>query len=126
MSGDLRVNAAQRKRFHAHTVDQRLPTGGHHDNDMAQSDGDRWAPCYSQRAPPPIRPSLANPYRPSRPHIQDSCPHKPQMFGDEDNALMGGSISSPRHIDRCRQAANARVSQFDIAALANAKYHGGG
>ena len=127
-SSNLRVNTAQRERFHTHTVDQRLPIGGCHDNDMAQSDMDRWAPCYSQRAPPPIRPSLANPYRSSRPHIQDSHPHnhKPQMFGDEDNAIMGGSISSPRHIDRRRQAANARVSQFDIAALANAKYHGGG
>jgi hypothetical protein len=48
------------------------------------------------------------------------------MFGDEDNASLGGSISSPRHIDRCRQAANAWVRQFDIAALANVKYHGGG
>jgi hypothetical protein len=47
------------------------------------------------------------------------------MFGDEDTALLGGSISSPRNIDRRRQAATARVSQFDIAALTNAKYHGG-
>ena len=39
---------------------------------------------------------------------------------------MGGSISSPRNIDRCRQAATAWVSQFDIAVLANTKYHGGG
>ena len=31
----------------------------------------------------------------------------------------------PRHIDCRRHAANARVSQFDIAALADIKYHGG-
>jgi hypothetical protein len=44
----------------------------------------------------------ANPYRPSHPHFQDSRPHfqdsRPQetpMFGDEDTALLGGSISSP-------------------------------
>jgi len=48
------------------------------------------------------------------------------MFGNEDNTLLGWSISSPRHIDRRRQAPNAPVSQFDIAALANVKYHGGG
>jgi hypothetical protein len=47
------------------------------------------------------------------------------MFGNEDAAHLGGSISSPRNIDRRCQAATARVSQFDIAALANAKYHGG-
>jgi hypothetical protein len=33
---------------------------------------------------------------------------------------------SPRNMDCRRQAATARVSQFDIAALTNAKYHGGG
>jgi len=48
------------------------------------------------------------------------------MFDDEDNATLGGSIFFPRHIDRHRQAANARVSHFDIAALVNIKYHGGG
>ena len=47
------------------------------------------------------------------------------MFGNEDNVFLNGSISSPRNIDRHHQAANARVSQFDIAVLANAKYHGG-
>ena len=48
------------------------------------------------------------------------------MFGDKEHASLGGAISSPRHLDRRRQAANARVSQFDIAALADVKYHGGG
>jgi len=48
------------------------------------------------------------------------------MFGNEEHTSLGGAISSPRHLDRRRQAANARVSQFDIAALADVKYHGGG
>ena len=48
------------------------------------------------------------------------------MFGDAEHASLDGAISSPRHLDRRRQAANARVSQFDIAALADVKYHGGG
>jgi hypothetical protein len=51
---NLRVNAAQRERFHTHLIDQRLPTGGRHDNNVAPSDRDRWAPSYSQRAPPPV------------------------------------------------------------------------
>ena len=101
-STNLRVDATQHALFHAHPIDQRFPTGGRHDNDVAPSDGDRWAPSYSQRAPPPVRPSPANPYRPSHPHFQDSRPHfqesRPQetpMFGNEDTALLGGSISSP-------------------------------
>jgi hypothetical protein len=48
------------------------------------------------------------------------------MFGGEERTSLGGAISSPRHIDHCRHAATARVSQFDIAALADVKYHGGG
>lgn len=53
-SSNLRVDAAQNERFHANPVDHRLPTGGRHDNEVAPSDGDQWAPRYSQRAPPPI------------------------------------------------------------------------
>ena len=140
---NLRVDATQRDRFHTHPVDHQLPTGGCHDDNVASSDGDQWAPgwqapsrqqSWSQCAHPPIRSlpanpirlSPANPYRPSRPPIQGPRPHEPQMFDDEDNATLGGSISSPRHIDRRRQAANARVSHFDIAALMNIKYHSGG
>ena len=47
------------------------------------------------------------------------------MPGDETTPFVGGAISSPRNLDRRRQAATARVSQFDIAALADAQYHGG-
>ena len=47
------------------------------------------------------------------------------MPGDETTTFVGGAISSPRNLDRRRQAATARVSQFDIAALADAQYHGG-
>ena len=36
------------------------------------------------------------------------------MFGDKEHASLGGAISSPRHLDRRRQAANARVSQLDV------------
>ena len=75
--------------------------------------------------PPPVRPSPINTYRPSRPHYQDSRPHAPAMPGNEDTEFVGGAISSPRHIDRRRQAATARISHFDIAALADAQYHGG-
>ena len=49
----------------------------------------------------------------------------PQLFGNDKDALLGGSISSPRNVGHRRQAANAKVSLFDIAALANIKYHGG-
>jgi hypothetical protein len=48
------------------------------------------------------------------------------MFGDEDHASLDGAISSPCHVDCQRHAATARVSQFDIAALADVKYHVGG
>jgi hypothetical protein len=47
------------------------------------------------------------------------------MPGHETTTFVGGAISSPRNLDRRRQAATARVSQFDIAALADAQYHGG-
>ena len=121
-STNLHVDVIQRGCFHAHTINQRLPTGRRNDDNVASSDGDRWAPGCQQNwyqcAPPPIRSSSANPYHPSRPHIQGPCPHEPQMFSDEDNASLGGSISPPRHIDCCRQAANTPVSQFDIAVLA--------
>jgi len=86
-STNLRVDATQRDRFHTHPVDHRLPTGGYHDDDVASSDGDKWAPGWqapswqqnwSQRAPQPIRSSPANPtrllpanlYHPSQPHVQ--------------------------------------------------------
>ena len=69
-STNLRIDVNQHARFHAHPVDQRLPTGGRPDNDLTSSDGDRWAPGWqvpswqqnwSQRAPPPNRSSPANP-----------------------------------------------------------------
>ena len=86
-STNLRVDVTQHDRFHTHPVDPRFPTGGHHDDDVASSDGDRWAPGWqapswqknrSQHAPQPIRSSPANPtrslpanpYHPSRPHVQ--------------------------------------------------------
>ena len=49
----------------------------------------------------------------------------PQLFGDDEDALLGGFIWFPHNVDRHRQAAIAKVSPFDIAALANTKYHGG-
>ena len=142
-STNLRVDVTQHDHFHTRPADPRFPTGGRHDDDAASSDGGQWAPGWqapswqqnwSQRAPqpsrsPPANPtrsSPANPYRPSQPHVQGPHPHEPQMFGDADHASLGVAISSPRHLDRRRQAANARVSQFDIAALADVKYHGGG
>jgi hypothetical protein len=132
-STNLHVDATHHARFHAHPGDQRFPTGGRHAGNVAPSDGDRWSQGYSQRAPTPVRPYPVNTNHHSHPHFQDSRPHfqdsRPQetpTLGDEDTALLGGAISSSRNIGHRRQAATARVSQFDIAALANAKYHGGG
>ena len=134
-TANLRVIATRSKRFHS--VDQRLPTGGRHDDNAPTHEGDRWAnhnddrwapgwqQSWQQRALPPNRTQLTNPYRPSCPRVQDTHPQVPQLFGNNKDALLGGSISSPRNVDRRRQAANAKVSPFDIAALANIKYHGG-
>lgn len=117
---NLRVDPSQRERFHA--ADWRSG----HDDDAPTQEGDRWAPgwqqSWRQRAPPTIRPVPVNPYLPSRPRAHDS---RSQLLSDNETTSLGGSITSPRHADRRRQAANARVSPFDIAALANTKYHGG-
>ena len=104
-----------------------MPT--HEGDRWANHNDDRWAPgwqqSWQQRALPPNQTPPTNPYRPSHPRVQDTHPQVPQLFGDNEDALLGGSISSPRQVDRRRQAANAKVSPFDIAALADIKYHGG-
>ena len=120
-STNLRVDTTHRARFGA----QRFPAEGRHDDDEPPYEGGRWAPGHSPRAPTPACLYPVNTYRPSRPQFQDSRPHAPQMPGDETTTFVGGAISSPRNLDRRRQAATARVSQFDIAALADAQYHGG-
>ena len=100
---NLRVEATQNECFHSHTVDQRLLTGGGHAEDVPTSGCDRralgWQKSHFQSAPAPTRLSLANPFHPSCPRVQDTHPHDIWV---EDNDLMGGSISSPQNIDhRC-------------------------
>ena len=89
---DLCIDAMQRERFHA--TDRRPG----HDDDAPAHEGDRWTPgwqqSWQQRAIPPIRPVPTNPYLPSCPRAQDS---RPQLMSNDDNASLGGSISSPRN-----------------------------
>ena len=121
---NLRVDAAHNERFHSHTGDQRLLPGGRRDKDGPPSDGDRRAQGlqHSHFQNAPTRSSPANPYHPSRPRVQDT---RPRDIWVEVNDQLGGSFPFPKIIDRRRQAATARVSQFDIAALVNVKYHEG-
>jgi hypothetical protein len=80
-----------------------------------------------------------NPYAPLHPIRNDSatCVHvrqsQPTLDGQEDRRiyevfeeeLLGGRIESPHHADRRCIARSSKVSPFDIAGLANSRYHGG-
>ena len=89
---------------------------------------------------------MSTPYRQStyRPALGQNVRHQPQSTlhshgfapppnvqtnydfdGDDyDDIGKGGRITSPRHIDRRRDALKAKKSPLDIAALGNRAYHG--
>jgi hypothetical protein len=53
--------------------------------------------------------------------VPNATPHRPTA---PTTPLLGGPISSPRHMDRERHAREHSVSRFDVTALAHSAYHG--